>query len=315
MLVPYVQTFESSTTWTVEHGFGAVPTARVYYAGSQRIPAADIVSEVHAPDLQSTTVTFTEAKVGTAQYHCEAVTLANQSVDSSGNLKVRTVMESSTYGRYCMESDAFEAPVGETSRWYRWPFAFDMIEGALMLDGTKAGDVIRFEAAPDTELNALVGGGNVLAAAVSVDDTQIQLIPPYLSAFADQGLIDSGFYEVTLEEGATSEGPYLVTSYDRTTGVVTLGTSKKWTGTIADEPAAWGGFDNDFTVDVKVKVTRVLIRDLVLDGQSESMVVGRAVRRGLPIPANTLFRMKYTNNGGGPRDVRLRFDSLTGLVE
>lgn len=66
----HIQSFTSSATWVITHGFGVAPDVAGYWAeGAIRIPTSEIVSEILSVDGLSTTTTFSSPKAGTAQFY------------------------------------------------------------------------------------------------------------------------------------------------------------------------------------------------------------------------------------------------------
>lgn len=244
----------------------------------------------------------------------------------TGAARSKATSRTSTYGRSAFVGDAFDVAAGATvKRNYKWPFKVDFAEGVL-LNGTKKGDTARFLAAPDTNLNNVAAAygrsSTILQNAIAIGDKKITFTPANLAAatvgnFIDLALIDAGWWEITVSEGATTEGPYLVTGYTRSSGEVTLGVAKVWAGEAGDEPANWTGFTNAFTTAATVKVTRVLAETVTLSGGSVPVVFGNYGLESAPLPADAHLQLVYTAVAAPntTRSVNLVYHVYTGVVE
>lgn len=244
----------------------------------------------------------------------------------------KIVSRASTYGRTAFFECVLDAPANSTViQNLQFPFQIDLVEG-ILLDGTGAGDEARCEAAPGLDLKVVVGGVDVLLAPIAIGDEAITIIPLFLDGFVNKALIDSGLFEITIEEGATVEGPYLVTGYDLATGIVSLWDQIEiWNGATGTDglfdpvtgkfigKTAWTGFANAFTVAAKVRVTRVLFGGDRPGGLAQ-LPGGEVVKLGnygldsAPIAAYVPITVTYKNiNAVTAREVKLLWHVYTGV--
>jgi hypothetical protein len=225
-------------------------------------------------------------------------------------------VESRTYGRYGVPTDAFDAPANAaTNRWTKFPFDLDVIEGTIYLSGVEVGDGLRLTVAPATPLSVFTGGAPVLTAPVAQGDTSLAILPPVLNAAVDRAMIDAGWWEVQIVDGAGPSEVVLVKGYDRLTGALNLGEVKRWSGARGDEPASWPGFGRAYTQDAQVLVTRVLIDLIEIANADQPISFGRSARGTAPFPADVGLVLTYVNNGGSSKRIRWSLDVMTGQAE
>lgn len=240
-------------------------------------------------------------------------------LDAEGKSLVKSAgLQSRTYGRYGVPTDAFDVPAASTvRRWKKIPFDIDIIEGTIYLSGIETGDSVRFIAAPETPLNALVVPGQmipILTSPISANDKSIFIIPALLEAVVDQALIDVGWWEIQLCDGINAPtSPVLVIDYDRATGEIKLGKIKHWEGGANNEPPDWEGFADPWPQDTIVLVTRVLIDLIEIAEANLPISFGRAANGAAPIPANIPLCLDYTNNSQNVnKRIRWSLDVLSG---
>lgn len=245
------------------------------------------------------------------------VGLRQPAMDSQGRglVKLAGVESVNVYGRFTTDADAFDVASGTTvTRLFEWPFPLSIIEGAIYLSGTEAGDVASFSG-PPTKLNDLIPGGVVLANAIGVGEKSLTFLPGLVGTFVNLALLDAGFWEVLVADagGGNPESLVLVTGYDRTTGVVTLEIAKKWNST--NQKPIWNGFAFAHGQDAEVTITRWFVRPTELSSGTSALYFGRSARGGSPLPANVPMALSYANNDGAVRRVRMQIDLVTGVLE
>lgn len=231
-------------------------------------------------------------------------------LDKFGRTQVYAQTRSSTYGRFGGKGLAFDAPPNATTQCsYKAPFPVDIADGGIFITSDMAGDIANLTG-PTVGLNATVGGLDVLTAAIAVNDKKVTLNPAFLAIFTSNAIIDQGYFEVTIVEGETSEGPYLISDYDLETGDVTLDLDKEWVG--ATEPDAWSGFENAYTTAAVISVRRMFVYKQEIYGGIQHIRFGDDSAGSAPLPANTLICLEYINNGNASRRVVWNLSLLTG---
>lgn len=225
----------------------------------------------------------------------------------------KTVPRSSTYGRVAFAGIQVDVPPGESrSGCVSFPFQTDLVQGFLFADATDGSldDTASFQIAPRTPLKMFTGGANVLASAVSKGERQITLPTPVLTAAVNSALIDAGFFQVEIEEGPSKESAVLlVTDYDETTGIVSLGIFKAWTPP-APEPQ-WNGFENDYSTSADIYVTRIAVSNISII-PSAATAFGSNGLDSAPVAPGVVFQVPYKNNSLSRKRVRVVLQILTG---
>ena len=240
-------------------------------------------------------------------------------LDEDNRTEVSLHIESKTRGRYYEFGDAFVPDPGDgtnfttTTRWYKFDFIVDMLEGNIYGGGDRSEDICGFFG-PAIDLRQVINPSappNILAAPVVAGDKALSILPAYLAIFTDNSILDVS-YELSITDGVNSEGPFVIIDYDSSTGEVTLGDALRvWTGDPSDEPPAWTGLANSYASDsgTVITVRRVFIRDVTLDG---AMEFGRAAQASAPMPAGTLLCLQYKTKKLAPARLLLTLTMLTG---
>jgi hypothetical protein len=235
----------------------------------------------------------------------------------TGAQTIKSVPRSSTYGRVAFAGVRVDVPAGSTAAaLVTFPFQIDLVQGFLFADQTDGtpDDLANFEIAPRTDLSVFTGGADVLNLPIAVGDKQITLLPPVLEAAVSYALIDTGFFRIEVEEGATKEDAVLlVTDYDDApgggTGVVYLGIFKAWKE--GDAEPLWTGFDNVYTTAAKVLVTRIAVSNISVV-PADATAFGSNGLDSAPIAPGVVFRVPYTNNSAVEKRARIVLQVLTG---
>lgn len=238
-------------------------------------------------------------------------------VDSrTGAQTIKSVPRTSTHGRVAFAGAQMDAPAGaQTATLIRFPFQIDLVQGFFYSDLAAGSDddLASFQIAPQTDLAIFAAGQPVLAAPIAIGDKQITLTPQVLTTAVGYALIDSGFFQIEVEEAGVREAvQMLVTDYDEATGVVSLGIFKAWVeGSV--EPT-WTGFAHAYSHSAQVLVTRVAANNISI-APANATAFGSNGLDSAPVAPDVLFRLPYQNNSASAKRVRIVLQVLTGKPE
>jgi len=186
-----------------------------------------------------------------------------------------------TGGHYRSKGVAFDAENGLTTYHdFSIPYPISLLSATIPTNDLNSGDITALDVAPDTLIGAITSS-------VSVGDTVINVQPSVIENVAIGRCL-------TLDDGTNSERHSIV-AIDSDAGTLTIDTGTTYAYSAASPTYC--------------KFTICLSTDLDISS-GDCIILGNSKIGGSYIPANTIFRIKYVNNGDAPVKIRLYLEFL-----